>query len=98
MLKKTELIIFCSHTKKLDHSLKFKLHGKRLTPAQSVKYLGMLLDEHLKWTKQVTQAKIKLNRAIGILSNLQNMTNRCTLKSDSHLPKKIVLFALMKAV
>ena len=69
-IKKTELIIFRPHTKKLDHSLKFELHGKRLTPAHSIKCLGVLLDEHLKLTKQVTQVKTKLNRAIGILSKL----------------------------
>ena len=47
-IKKTELIIFRPHTKKLDHSFQIKLNGKRLIPAHSVKYLGVLLDEHLK--------------------------------------------------
>ena len=51
MLKKTELIILCPHKTKLDHSLKFKLNGEILTPAHSVKYLGVLHDEHLRWTK-----------------------------------------------
>ena len=38
------------------------------------------MSEQLKWTKQATQVKIKLNRAIGILRKLQNITNRNTLK------------------
>ena len=60
-VKKTELIFFRPHTKKLDHPLKFKLNGERLIiPTHSVKYGGVLLEEHLKWTKQVTQVKIKL--------------------------------------
>ena len=59
-VKKIELIFFRLHTKKLDHPLKFKLNGKRLIPAHSVKYGGVLLEEHLKWTKQVAQVKIKL--------------------------------------
>ena len=44
---KTELIIFHSSSKKIDHNLKFKLDGKRLTPTSTVKYLGVLLDNHL---------------------------------------------------
>ena len=48
------------------------------TPAHSVKYLEVLVNEHLKWTKQLTQIKIKLNPAIGILSKLRNITNHIT--------------------
>ena len=48
-VKKTELIIFRPRSKKLDYTLKFKLDGKRLIPTQAVKYLGVLLDEHLHW-------------------------------------------------
>ena len=47
---KTELITFHSSSKKIDHSLKFKLDGKRLTPTSTVKYLGVLLHNHLPWS------------------------------------------------
>ena len=46
-VKKTELVIFRSRKLKIDNSLKFKLDGKRFVPTKSVKYLGVLLDEHL---------------------------------------------------
>ena len=46
-ISKTELIIFHRNTVSTDHNLKLKLDGKRLSPSQSVKYLGVLLDEHL---------------------------------------------------
>ena len=36
------------------------------------------MSEQLKWTKQATQVKIKLNRAIGIPNKLKNITNRNT--------------------
>ena len=52
-VKKTELIIFCPKNTKLDYGIKFKLNGRRLTPISAVKYLGILLDEHLLWTKQI---------------------------------------------
>ena len=72
---KTELIIFYSSSKKIDHNLKFKLDGKRLTPTSTVKYLGVLLDEHLLWSKQINHVTAKLNQAIGILSTLRNNTS-----------------------
>ena len=63
---------------------KFKLDGKRLVPTKSVKYLGVLLDEHLHWNEQVSQVKVKLNRAIGILSKLRYNANLSVLKIIYH--------------
>ena len=77
--KKTELLIFRS-TKLKINSFKFKLDGKRLVPTKSVKYLGVLLDEHLHWNEQISQVKMKLNRAIGILSKLRYNANLSVLK------------------
>ena len=72
---KTELIIFHSSSKKIDHSLKFKLDGKRLTPTRTVKYLCVLLNNHLLWSKQINHVSKKLIQAIGILSKLRNNTS-----------------------
>ena len=70
-VKKAELVIFRSRKLKIDNSFKFKLDGKRLVPTKSVKYLGVLLDEHLNnWNEQISQVKMKLNCAIGTLSKL----------------------------
>ena len=38
----------------------------------NVKYLGVLLDEHLHWNEQLPHVQMKLNRAIGMLSTLRN--------------------------
>ena len=46
-IKKTELVLFRPKKLKLDHSFKFKIDGKRLFPIHSVKYLGVLIDEHM---------------------------------------------------
>ena len=60
-VKKTELIIFRQNKNPLHHSVKFKLNGKRLFPTSSVKYLGVFLDEHLYWDKQLAHVITKLN-------------------------------------
>ena len=82
--KKTELVIFRPRKLKIDHSFKFKLDGKRLVPTHSVKYLGVLIDEHLLWNKQVAQIKMKFKRAIGMLSKLRINANFNILKTAYH--------------
>ena len=83
-VSKTELIIFHRNTAIIDHILKLKLDGKRLSPSQSVKYLGVILDEHLQWNDQIAHVKVKLNRAIGILSKIRHNANPTTLKVVYH--------------
>ena len=79
-IKKTELVLFRPKKLKLDHSFKFKIDGKRLIPIHSVKYLGVLLDEHMSWNEQIYQTKLKLNHATGILSKLHSHANINTLR------------------
>ena len=79
-MKKTELVIFRPRKLKIDHSFKFKLDGKRLLPTHSVNHLGVLIDEHLLWNKQVVQIKMSLNHVMGMLSKLQINANFNILK------------------
>ena len=83
-MKKTELVIFRPRKLKIDHSFKFKLDGKRLVATHSVKYLGVLIDEHLLWNEQIVQVKMRLNHAIGMLSKLQINANFNILKTAYH--------------
>ena len=48
---KRNLLCFEDHTK-LNNSFKIKLDGKRLFLTTSVKYFGVLLDEHFTWSPQ----------------------------------------------
>ena len=81
---KTELTIFQSSSNMINHNLKFKLDGKRLTPTSTVKYLGDLLDDHLLWSKQISHVTTKLNKAISILSTIRNNASLRTLKMTYH--------------
>ena len=44
-VKTTELIIFHPKNTKIDSSVKFRLNGRRVTPINTIKYLGIFLDE-----------------------------------------------------
>ena len=83
---KTELIIFHSSSKKTDPRLKIVLVGKRLIQTDTVKYLGVLLDDRLLWSKQINHAATKLNQAIGILSKPRNRASLKILKMTYHSP------------
>ena len=84
MLVKQKL--FYSNRQELtDVSLKLKLNGKRLYPTNSVKYLGINIDENLNWKQQISDIAIKLNKGNGILSKLRHFIDRKTLKTICHV-------------
>ena len=53
----------------------------RLVPTH---YLGVLIDEHLLWNKQIAQIKMRLNCAIGMLSKLRINANFNIMKTAYH--------------
>ena len=65
----------------LDTSLKLKLNGKRLYPSKKIKYLGILLDEHLNWDYQSGELIKWLNRANCMLSKVRHYVNPQILRT-----------------
>ena len=55
-VEKTEIVLFRRQNTKLNNSFKIKLEGKRMFPTSSVKYLDVLLDEHLACSLQIYHA------------------------------------------
>ena len=45
-----------------------------------IKYLGVFIDEHLKWDAQLQHINNKITKNIGILFNLRHYVPRSTLK------------------
>ena len=82
-VKKTELVIFRHKKKKLECPV------RRLYPSNSVRYLGVKIDENLSWKDHIHDIATKLNRANALL--FRNYVNFNTLKSiyfaivDSHI-------------
>ena len=70
---KTELVILKHQRKKIDSEVKIKLSRKWLYPTDSVKYLGIRIDENLNW-KHVSDIAIKLNRANAVLFKIRNLS------------------------
>ena len=83
-ISKREVGLFKSSRKLTDAPLKLKFNGKRLYLTNSVKYLGIKIDESLNWKEQISDIVIKLNKINAILSKLRHFIDRKTLKSVYH--------------
>ena len=64
---KTELIIFRNKNKNKPE-LKIKLNGIKLVPKTEIKYLGLIFDEHLTFTKHIKFMNAKLKRTNNLLA------------------------------
>ena len=68
---KTELIIFRKPLQKIP-ILNIKIHGKRISPVSSLKYLGIFLDCYLNGSAHCFQLVTKLQRANGMIAKTRH--------------------------
>jgi hypothetical protein len=80
---KTELIIFKKPAMQVP-TLKIKLHGTKLYPTNSVKYLGIHLDSNLEGTFHCKELIPKLRRANGMLAKVRHFLDEKDLVSMYH--------------
>jgi len=78
-IDKTRLLIFHSKYNKRQHNINIKMNGIRLKPSQSVKYLGVYLDDNLSWDFHIKELSKKLCRTNGIISKLRHYVPKSTL-------------------
>ena len=88
---KTEIIIFRKKNKAITKHLDFRIGGQRIEVSNKVKYLGIILQEHLEWNIHINNLSNKLNRAIGLLSKIRHYVPKFLLRTiyyalfNSHL-------------
>ena len=69
---KTELIIFHKPGTNVPNNFNFKLNGLKLESSQSIRYLGIYLDDTLSGTFHCNQLATKLIRANAMLSKVRH--------------------------
>ena len=77
---KTNFVIFRAN-KPLDHNVTLVMNRKALEQKDHVKYLGVLVDEHLSWNYHTSNIAKKIGRGIGILAKLRLYLNPKMLKN-----------------
>lgn len=92
---KTECIVF-SHKKKLrlgEEDLSIKIDNELVYPKSTVKYLGVTLDQKLKYNEHITKA---CNQAFSIRNLIFPLINK---KSKLSVKNKLILYkALIKPI
>ena len=61
--------------------LNFRISGQKINTCSKVRYLGVILEEHLDWNLHINSLKCKLNRAIGILSKIRHYVPKFLLNT-----------------
>ena len=97
-VSKTEFIIFRHPNKKIHFDLKIRINGKRLVPSNHIKYLGLLIDDHLSWKAHINDLSNKLSRANSMLAKIRYYVDKTTLRSiyfaifSSHLTYSCIVW------
>ena len=76
-IAKTKLLMF-QHPHKQIPNFSIKLNKVKLNLSNSVKYLGIVIDNKLSWNQQIRKIATKLNRANGILSKIRHYVSKET--------------------
>ena len=90
-VSKTIVLLFRDPHRIVDHNISLFLNGKALEVSQSVKYLGIHIDNDLSWKTHVNVLSTKLRKANGIISKLRHFVPQSVLLSvyyslfESHL-------------
>ena len=70
---KTEILLFRPKGKTITKHLNFRISGEKIKTSTTVKYLRVLLHEHLNWQPHNNALVTKLSRAAGLLSKIRYM-------------------------
>ena len=78
---KTETIIFRPKQKQMAKYLNFRISGQKINTCSKVRYLGVILEEHLDWNLHINSRTCKLNGAIGIISKIRHYVPKFLLNT-----------------
>ena len=80
---KTKCTFFHKKSKSDDIPLKLPdlcINNINICREKSMKFLGVLLDDHLTWTNHINLIENKISKNIGILYKAKNLLNQSSLK------------------
>ena len=90
-LNTSKIINFRAKQKQMTKHLYFRISGQKINTCNKVRYLGVILEEHLDCNLHINSLKCKLNRAIRTLSTIRHnvpkflLNTLCYTMFPSHL-------------
>ena len=99
-IQKTKLLLFPPKSnKKIQFEL--EIENCKIIPDKETKFLGVILDNELSWTAQLTNVTTKMKRNFGLLCREKNLFTNHSLKMPyyaqfySHMTYCIVVWGSM---
>ena len=94
---KTNFILFCNSKKRYDKcKIEIMLNGIVLEQVKCVKFLGLYIDEHLKWDNHTQEVACKVSRNVGILGKLEfTLSQTCLLLLYNSLVLPYLLYCCL---
>ena len=81
-VSKTHYMIFHrSRIKTVDHEIILNGNVVKRVTSVSTKFLGIIVDDQLKWKQHIDYIKNKISKSIGIIYKARNYVNRHTLRN-----------------
>ena len=71
---KTELMFIgtTQNITKINNLIAVRVDGKLIKRAKKVKYLGLMIDENMKWDEHFAYISSKIRRNLGVMKRLSN--------------------------
>jgi len=82
--KKLVNFLLSNYTRNADVNFRIFMGNVELKRVDSVKYLGVYLDQNITWSNQLDYLSTKLSRSAGIFSKLRYYLNTKTLVDMYH--------------
>ena len=79
-IDKSNYMLFHSSRKTIGIHSDVLVNRSKITKIHSTKFLGVIIDDCLKWTDHIKMVKKKVAKAIGILNKARRILNLNTLK------------------
>ena len=67
-----------------NNSIKLKIENTNIKEVQSIKYIGVILDNKLSWIQHISYVKSKISKGIGIMYKARNYVNKNALLGLYH--------------
>ena len=79
-INKTHFMLF-SGRRNIEHSLNIDIDGQHISEVNKTKFLGVIIDNQLKWNIHIQHIAGKVSRGIGMIIKARNVLNGITLKN-----------------
>ena len=97
-ISKTNYIIFHSSNKTIPSDILIKIGEQHITRVNHVRFLGLLLDEHLSWEVHLNELSKKLARTCGVFFKIRHIFGSLKLLSLHDIFKLRLLTFIFESI